>query len=120
MTFSGLRKNSPYTSQINQAILKLQENGARSLSLISADHHFYVYHNDHDYDIDKLTINENNIDKLTIKYDVGHYTGGDPYPGVGDVQADKPEQERVIELYHSVYPLYLDHDHDHECQNLFR
>ena len=24
---AGLRKNSPYTSQINQAILKLQENG---------------------------------------------------------------------------------------------
>jgi len=27
LRFAGLRKNSPYTSQINQAILKLQENG---------------------------------------------------------------------------------------------
>ena len=72
----------------------------------------------HDYDIDKLTINDNNIDKLTIKYDAGHYNGGDPNPGVGDVQAEKPEQERVIELYFSVYP--RDHDHDHECQNMLR
>ena len=81
MIFSGLRKNSPYTSQINQAILKLQENGVRSLSSISADHHFYVYYHDrgHDYD----------IGKLTMKYDVGHYTKGDPNSGVDDVQAEK-------------------------------
>ena len=51
-----------------------------------------------------------------MKYDVGHYTKGDPNSGVNDVQADKPEQERVNELYHSVYPLDLDHDHDQECQ----
>ena len=57
------------------------------------------------------------IDKFTIKYDVGHYTGGDPNPGVGDVQAEKPEQERVNELYFSVYP--RDHDHDHDCKNMF-
>ena len=110
MIFSGLRKNSPYTSQINQAILKLQENGVISISSISADHHFYVYHNDrgHDYD----------IGKLTMKYDVGHYTKGDS--GVDDVQAEKPEQERVIELYFSVYPRDHDFDHDHDCQNMLR
>ena len=81
----------------------------------------YNYHDrGHDYDIDKLTINDNNIDKLTIKYDVGHYTGGDPNPGVGDIQAEKPEQERVNELFHSVYPRDHDFDHDHACHNLFR
>ena len=112
MTFSGLRKNSPYTSQINQAILKLQENGVRSLSSISADHHFHVYYHDRGHDCD--------IGKLTMKYDVGHYTKGDPNSGVNDVQAEKPEQERVIERHHSVYPFYLDHDHVHECQNLLR
>ena len=40
--------------------------------------------------------------------------------GVDDVQAEKPEQERVIELYLSVYPRDHVFDYDQDCQNMLR